>query len=212
MLIFFVDVLIYVIYFCPNVFMSMFIPMNISSLIDKNHRVQLVHSLVLSHIDFCNSLYYGLSIVALHPLQIILNSAARLVVKLPRFSHDRITPICIQLHFLPVRARIEFKICLLVFKALYYGQPSYLSKLLIPFQPASNVQLRSSGRLHEPRISNLANSERCFEYHAPRLYNKLPNDVKLQNTVSAFKQKLKTHIFQKAYNLSELDVNPSYHV
>ena len=136
---------------------------HISSLIDKNHRIQLVHSLVFSHIDFCNSLYYGLPNTELHPLQMILNSAARLVVNLPRFSQVRITPICIQLHFLPVKARIEFKICLLVYKALKYGQPSYLLKLLPPYVTASTVQLRSSGRLAEPRISNLANSERCFE-------------------------------------------------
>ena len=136
---------------------------HISSIIDKNHRIQLVHSLVLSHIDFCNSLYYGLPNATLHPLQMILNSAARLVANLPRFSHVRITPICIQLHFLPVKARIEFKICLLVYKALKYGQPSYLLKLLPPYVTASTVQLRSSGRLAEPRISNLANSERCFE-------------------------------------------------
>ena len=185
---------------------------HISSLIDKNHRLQLVHSLIFSHIDFCNSLYYGLPNTELHPLQMILNSAARLVVNLPRFSQVRITPICIQLHFLPVKARIEFKICLLVYKALKYGQPSYLSELLQPYEHESTVQLRSRGRLKEPIISNLANSERCFEYHAPRLYNKLPDCVKMQNTVPTFKQKLKTHIFEKAYNLSEHGINASYSV
>ena len=185
---------------------------HISSLIDKNHRIQLVHSLVLSHIDFCNSLYFGVSNNALHPLQMILNSAARLVVNLPRFSHVRITPICIQLHFLPVRARIEFKICLLVFKVLKYGHPLYLSDLLKPYEHTSSVQLRSIGRLHEPIISSLSNSERCFEYYAPRLYNKLPNDVKMQNSIPTFKRMLKTHIFQKAYNLSESEINPLYRV
>ena len=183
---------------------------HISSFIDKNHRIQLVHSLVLSHIDFCNSLYYDLPNTTIHPLQMILNSAARLVVNLPRFSHARITPICIKLHFLPVKARIEFKICLLVFKALKYGQPSYVSDLLKPYEHASSVQLRSIGRLKEPSISSRVISERCFEYHAPRLFNKLPNDVKMQLTVPAFKRKLKTHIFQKAYDLSESNINPLY--
>ena len=138
------------------------------------------------------------------------NSAARLVVNLPRFSHARITPICIELHFLPVKARIEFKICLLVFKALKYGQPSYVSNLLKPYEHASNAQLRSIGRLQEPIISSRSNSERCFEYHAPRLFNKLPNDVKMQLTVPAFKRMLKTHIFQKAYDLPESNINPLY--
>ena len=140
----------------------------------------------------------------------ILNSAARLVVNWPRFSHARITPICIKLHFLPVKARIEFKICLLVFKALKYGQPSYVSDLLKPYENESNVQLRSIGRLNEPIISSRTDSNRCFEYHAPRLFNKLPNDVKKQLTVPAFKRMLKTHIFQKAYDMPQSNINPLY--
>ena len=160
---------------------------HISSLIDKKHRLQLVHSLVFSHIDFCNSLYYGLPSSDLHPLQMVVNNAARLIVNLPRFSRDRITPICIDLHFLPIRARIEFKILLLIFKAIKHGEPSYLSDLLTPYVPQSNISLRSSGRLYEPIISTLASSERCFEYHAPRLYNILPDDIKSLNSVETFK-------------------------
>ena len=185
---------------------------HISSLIDKKHRIQLVHSLVFSHIDFCNSLYYGLSNADLHPLQMIINSAARLIVNLPRFSHDRITPICIDLHFLPVRARVEFKICLLIFKAINCGQPHYLSDLLRPYAPESNVNLRSSGRLNEPMFSSSTSSERCFEYYAPRLYNKLPDDIKSLNSVESFKKSLKTYIFRKAYNMSDKSIYPAYSV
>ena len=87
-----------------------------------------------------------------------------------------------------------------------------MSDLLKPYEHASSVQLRSIGRLHEPIISSLSNSERCFEYYAPRLYNKLPNDLKIQNSIPTFKRMLKTYIFQKAYNLSESDINPLYRV
>ena len=185
---------------------------HISTLIDQKHRLQLVHSLVLSHIDFCNSLYYGLSNTDLNPLQLILNSAARLIVNMPRFSRDRITPKCIDLHFLPIKARIEFKICLLTFKAIKHGKPSYLADLLKPYVPESNVQLRSSGRLNEPVLSNLSNSERCFEYYAPRLYNRLPENLKTLNSVECFKKNLKTHLFNEAYNMSDKSINPAYRV
>ena len=131
---------------------------------------------------------------------------------MPRFSRDRITPICIDLHFLPIRARIEFKILLLIFKAIKHGEPSYLSDLLTPYVPQSNISLRSSGRLYEPIISTLASSERCFEYHAPRLYNILPDDIKSLNSVETFKKNLKTYIFRKAYNMSEKSINPEYSV
>ena len=185
---------------------------HISPIIDKKYRIQLVHSLVLSHIDFCNSLYYGLAQSDLHSLQMLLNSAARLVENWPRFSVNPVTPICIKLHFLPIKARIEFKICLLVFKALKYSKPSYLFDLLKPYVPISNILLRSRGRLSEPLISNRVNSEKCFEYHAPRLFNSLPDDIKLLDSVESFKNKLKTYLFLKAYDVPRGAIRQSYRV
>ena len=75
--------------------------------IDKDSKIKLVHWLVFSIIDFCNSLYYGLSNLILSGLQMLINSAARLVVGFKRFSRERLTPICINLHILPIKTRIK---------------------------------------------------------------------------------------------------------
>ena len=48
--------------------------------------------------------------------------------------HVHITPVLAELHWLPVSARIEFKIALLTFKTLTTHQPSYLHNLLQPHQ------------------------------------------------------------------------------
>ena len=59
----------------------------------------LVHNLVISRLDYCNSLYYALPNTQLSRIQMILNRAARLI---SGCSHiDRITPI-FDLHWLPV--------------------------------------------------------------------------------------------------------------
>ena len=63
----------------------------ISRFIDKSSKMKLVHGLVLSQIDFCNSLYCGLPGSSLRMLQLILNMSARLVAGMLRFSRDRIT-------------------------------------------------------------------------------------------------------------------------
>ena len=182
----------------------------ISGYINKKQKIQLVHSLVLSQIDYCNSLYYGLPNRELNIFQMIINSSARVITGLPRFSRERVTPICIQLHFLPLKARIFYKICLLTYKALNFGEPKYICELLRPYSTTSRLELRSAGRLAEPFISRATSVERCFKYSAPRLYNSLPSEVKEQSSVHSFKIRLKTHLFSVAYDLNTLCITEEY--
>uniref|UniRef100_A0A4W3GBH0 Cadherin domain-containing protein n=1 Tax=Callorhinchus milii TaxID=7868 RepID=A0A4W3GBH0_CALMI len=77
----------------------------------------LVHAFVTSRLDYGNSLLAGLPATSLHTLQVIQNSAARV---LSRTRHrDHITPTLARLHWLPIPQRIEFKILILTYKAIH---------------------------------------------------------------------------------------------
>ena len=51
---------------------------------------------------------------------------------MPKYNTDRITKRAIVLHFLPIKARVEFKLCLLGHKCLLSGETLYIEKLLQP--------------------------------------------------------------------------------
>ena len=184
----------------------------IAKFINKDSRTKLIHGLVLSRIDFCNSLYAGLPNNRLRPLQMLLHSSARLIMGMPRFSRERITPVLIQLHFLPIKARIMYKMCLLVFKALKYDQPKYLSDLLHYRQPFRSLRGTGSKILEEPIIAQSSYSNRCFSFCAPRMFNSLPENLRTSATVENFKCGLKTFLFQQAYNLESSTINPDFSV
>ena len=106
------------------------------------------------------------------------------------------------MHWFPVRARIEFKICLIVYKAIKFKQPKYIVDMISSPETETQMSLRSSDdpyRLYEPRgVNEGAFAERSFACAAPRLHNKLPIAVKQQSTLESFKTPLKTFLFLQA--------------
>src|SRR4029434_3941797 len=87
-----------------------------------------VQTLVSSSLDYCNALLTGLPACVVKPLQMIQSAAARLVFKQPKRAH--VTPLLIELHSLPVAARIEFKSLMLAYRVLAGSAPTYLNALV----------------------------------------------------------------------------------
>ena len=174
----------------------------VSKYLDKTTRMHLVHHLILSNTDFCNALFYDLPDCDLRMLQMIINSAARIVVGMERFSRERITPTCISLHILPVKARIKYKICVLVYKALNFGESKYLVDLLKRRNSLPSLRENSARTLEEPMASRLVSVDRSFLHCAPVLFNTLPLDLQNNESLTGFKKSLKTYLFSQAYDLS----------
>ena len=125
----------------------------------------LVCAFVLSKLDYCNSLLSGSPQYILDKLQRVQNSAARLVLK--RRKRDHVQPLLKQLHWLPVRSRIEYKLSTLCFNTFACTSPDYLSELLTVYIPAR--QLRSSTGSYFIRIPSTKQTfgQRAFSYTGP---------------------------------------------
>ena len=178
--------------------------------LDRKALQTLISNHVLSRLDYCNALYYALCKSLQKKLQRVQNSAARLITRTKQ--RERITPALIELHWLPIKARIEYKIILLTYKALKYNEPKYLRKMLSRYDPDTNLTTRLADeidRLHEPRTSTNY-GERAFNYCAPRLFNKLPMEIRNSPNMVQFKKKLKTFLFDKCYNVEEKTMKQDY--
>ena len=99
----------------------------IASKLTKSLKVQIVHSLILSHIDYCNALFCNLPEYLLHKLTKVLYSAVKFIFGLRGSALlMHMLPHLKSLHFLPVKFRIEFQIALLTHKGLHGYAPTQL--------------------------------------------------------------------------------------
>ncbi len=95
----------------------------------SEHATQLlVQALVLSRLDSCNAFLAGLPASSIKPLQLIQNAAARLIFNELKRTH--VTPLFINLHWLPIAARIKFKALMFAYKTTSGSAPLYLNSLL----------------------------------------------------------------------------------
>ena len=157
----------------------------------------LVHALVTSPLDHCNSLLYGLPDYLIQRLQYVMNAAAKVITCKRKFDH--VTPLLIELHWLPVRQRIVFKILLYTFKALHGATPTYLTELISPYVPRRALWSADQPLLEQPTHKLKLIGLRAFSVCAPYLWNSLPFEIKSSASVSIFKAKLKTYLFRQAY-------------
>ena len=155
----------------------------------------LANALVSSRFDYCNSLLSGIAETDLTKLQRVLNRLARVVTKSPTFTHS--VPLLRSLHWLPVKYRVNFKICLLIYKALHEEQPVYLCFLIAISLPSCSLRSNRGITVSIPRIKTNTGT-RAFSSCAPSLWNNLPLSVRSATSVATFRRCLKTYLFDLA--------------
>jgi len=126
-----------------------------------------------------------------------------LILILHKRKYDHITSdIRDRLQWLPIQQRLEYKICLLIFKCLHQTAPVYLRAMSDPVSAsASRSHLRSAARgdLAVPRSRTTTYGQRSFSVSGPSLWNSLPLSViDPSQTMTQFCTHLKTFLFRRA--------------
>ena len=166
--------------------------------LDRRTAEIIIHALITSRLDYCNSVLFGVSESLIHRLQMVQNSAARIVTMSCKRQH--ITPVLRALHWLPVKYRIQYKALLLTFKAINDMAPRYLQDLLHPYKQTRDLRSSSRFLLETPSTKLKSFGDRAFSVYAPKLWNQLPIQIKQAPSLLIFKKTLKRHLFEISFN------------
>ena len=186
---------------CSLSFYCLYNIRRIRTYLSHQSAISLIHTFSTSKLDYCNSLLYGLPTIHINKLQSVQNAAARLVTNTPRIYH--ITAILEDLHWLPIKYRIEFKIVLLTFKSLCGLAPQYLADLIaVAPQSRCNLRSRNATLLVSAKARCLPTlGDRAFQSAAPQLEQSSGGNQNHSGpeTLTSFKRALKTYFFKRAF-------------
>ena len=165
---------------------------------DSSHA--LVRALILSRLDYCNGLLGGASAALLDQMNGVMRASARFILQKSRNSHitDEMNT---RLHWLDIRARIDYKLCVTTFRCLNGLAPRYLARhctLVSSVVGRAHLRSAASGMLVVPACSTKTIGPRAFAVSGPNSWNNLPVELRCSNiSLASFKKELKTVLFTR---------------
>ena len=156
----------------------------------------LVHAFVSSHIDYCNSLLFGVPVYSLQKLQHLLNCAARVITGIT-YKHDPDSlHLLFTLHWLPVKYRIRYKLAVMVHNCRSGHAPKYLRDMISDYVPGKDLRSKEE-LLLKPHSCRTEMGKRSFSYSAPFIWKSLSLSLRATTDIVKFKNILFCRSFQK---------------
>ena len=139
--------------------------------------------------DYCNALYYGISTSLMIKLQRVQCCAARLVSK-TKITARNMDKALMDLHWLKVKFRSIYKICLITHNCLNQKAPKPIISML------NYGDSKRTLKLQETKYENRYGC-RAFCHVAPKLWNLLPKNIREVKDTDRFKTLLKSFLMTR---------------
>jgi len=140
----------------------------------------LVQAFVVSRIDSCNAVLYGVAAYIIRRLQSVLHASTRLICGVLLCQHIKPT-LRDTLHWLPIAQRVQYKIAMMAFNCVCDTCPVYFCDICCPVASVdARTRLRSSnyGDQVKLRTNTMTYGPRSFRISAPNIWNKLPTHLR----------------------------------
>ena len=121
---------------------------------DSEAASTLIRSFVSNRVDYCNCLMAGAPKKWTEKFQRVMNAAARILIQTKKYDRELTRILHDELHCLDVSERIQFKLCIHVYKCMLDIVPKYMMDLCRPIsaiEGRNHMRSAARGQLDVPR-------------------------------------------------------------
>ena len=182
---------------CSQLFCTIKSVQAVHSKLDHDRAKIIIQALVLSKLDYYNSLLAGSAKYQLEKFQRVQNMTCRVVYNLRKYDH--ISASLMGLHCLRVSECIEYKTACLVYRCQDKTAPNYLADLLPTKTSSRDLRFAISTAIPTLKGKNTQTRQTSFAGKGPDTWNSLPCYIRQSTSLQVFKKLLKTHLFKASY-------------
>lgn len=148
-------------------------------------KIFLYKTLIAPHIDYCSSILFLASETQLKRLQRLQNKQMRFILQCSKYTPSRIMLEALQ--WLSIKERIIFNVLTIIYKITKNLLPEYLRTIIVS---GNDIHEHRTRQINDLRVVpfSMTTTQRSIYYKGIRIFNSLPEDVKLARTISEFKR------------------------
>ena len=166
---------------------------HIKNYCSPNITKRLLNTIVLSRIDYCCSLFYGIKNSEVIKVDRIIRSSVRLIDRLKRRDHALTDTHQYNMNWLSFRKRCQFRLLCLTHKTLFLGRPAYLRGLLTCRNILPHLCSSDSTILDLP-VTRTVMHYRSFTSMAPTAWHLLHCRLRRLKSPQVFTNSLKDYL------------------
>ena len=152
------------------------------------------HALVASHLQYCNLVWGNANATTLKPLQTLQNRIVRIMTFAPFSSHN-VEKIYDDLELLNLTQIHKLSKAKFVYKHKNGLLPNNFENYLCSVEQVHRYRLRSaSNGCYREICSNTNESRKMIQYEGAKLWNTIPRNIKIVETLRNFSQIYKIHL------------------
>ena len=161
--------------------------------LNSHLRRLLCNALIQPHFDYaCQAWFPNLPKALSKKMQCAQNKCIRFCLHLENRAHLDKKEFK-QINWLPINERVNQRICVSAYNSFNKTSPSYMSEIFIPNE--AKKQTRNSLNRFSVPLPKTNMGLNALSYTGPKLWNSLPNVVKIAKNRNIFKHKIKSIYF-----------------
>lgn len=181
-------------YICKKISKKLYFFSKIRKKLSTLSAIRIYNTMIKPHFEYCSSILFMSNNEMTNRLQKLQNKGMRTILKVNRYTSRRL--MLSTLKWISVYQRINMNVLILVFKIKNKMLPSYLTEKLIYVGDVQKHFLRNNFNF---RLNYFRSEKTCnmLMHNGLKLFNELPNNLKLESNFKKFKKNLVQFVKQR---------------